>query len=301
MILNIHDLLRPLSRRLAAGAAALVATLALALPAAADPAMWVVRDKDSTIYLLGTVHVLRPDTVWRTPAIDKALTDSSELWIEVDTDDAAAMQGLIVKYGLDPANPLRDKLDPGQRARFETVVRSFGVDPVTMDTYRPWLAGLQITLGPIVKAGFDPLSGVEAKLKAAARDAGKPIRTLETLEQQIRFFADLPRDTEIAFLLSSLDGVEEGPAILDAMVAAWSAGDSETLGDLMIDEMAVSYPGLYRALLVDRNKAWAEQIDTLLDGEGVILIAVGAGHLVGPDSVQAQLAARGIAAERLLD
>lgn len=301
MLTIFQPLVRPLVRRVAAGAAALLATVALALPAAADPAMWVVRDKDSTIYVLGTVHVLRPDTVWRTPAIDRALAESSELWIEVDTDDAAQMQSLILKYGVDAAHPLRGKLDADQKARFEAVVTSLGADPAAMDPYRPWLAGLQISLAPIVKAGFDPASGVEAKLKAAAREAGKPIRTLESAEQQIRFFADLPPPVEIAFLLSSLDEAADGPATLDAMVAAWSAGDSDALGKLMIGEMAANYPGLYRTLLVDRNSAWAGKIDDLLDGKGVIVIAVGAGHLVGPDSVQAQLAARGIAAERLPD
>ncbi len=301
MLSTLRSFLRPLAGRLCASAAALLAAVALALPAAADPAMWVVRDKDSTIYVLGTVHILKPETVWRSPAIEKALAGSSELWIEVDTDDAALMQSLVLKYGVDPANPLRGKLDPEQKARFEAVVTGLGADPASMDPYRPWLAGLQISLAPIAKAGYDPASGVEAKLKAAARAAGKPIRTLETAEQQIRFFADLPPELEIAFLLSSLDDSQDGPATLDAMVAAWSAGDSESLGALMINDMAASYPELYRALLVERNKVWAGQIQTLLAGKGVSIIAVGAGHLVGPDSVQAQLADRGIAAERLPD
>ena len=97
MLSTLRSFLRPLAGRLCAGAAALLAAVALALPAAADPAMWVVRDKDSTIYVLGTVHILKPETVWRSPAIEKALAGSSELWIEVDTDDAALMQSLALK------------------------------------------------------------------------------------------------------------------------------------------------------------------------------------------------------------
>jgi uncharacterized protein YbaP (TraB family) len=151
----------------------------------------------------------------------------------------------------------------------------------------------------LVKAGYDPASGVESKLKAAARAAGKPIRTLETLEQQIGFFADLPPAVELAFLLSALDEMDTGPATLDALVAAWSAGDQEALNALMVSEMAADYPELYQALLVDRNKDWAGQIQTLLAGKGVTVIAVGAAHLVGDDSVQVQLLARDIAVERL--
>lgn len=289
-------------KRLKRGLAALAiltASAVAAFPAAADPALWVVRDEDSTIYLLGTVHVLRPDTVWRTPAIDKALAEADELWIEVEADDPAAMQPLVARYGLDPANPLSSKLTAEQKARLDAAAAGMGASGAALEPLRPWLAGLTLSVGPLVKAGYDPASGVESKLKAAARAAGKPIRTLETLDQQIGFFADLPPAVELAFLLSALDEMDTGPATLDALVAAWSAGDQEALNALMVSEMAADYPELYQALLVDRNKDWAGQIQTLLAGKGVTVIAVGAAHLVGDDSVQVQLLARDIAVERL--
>ncbi len=288
-------------KRFLAACAALAAVAFAASPAAADPAIWVVRDKDSTLYLLGTVHALKPDTVWRTPAIDKALTDASELWLEVDTDDAAGMQALIRQYGLDPAHPLSGKLTPEQLARFRAAISALGADPANFEPLRPWLAGLTLGVAPLLKGGFDPKSGVEEKLKAVARADGKPIRTLETQEQQIRFFADLPPQVELAFLLSSLDDASDAAPMLDTLITAWSAGDVEALGALMNDELATKYVDLYDALLVRRNQAWAGQIETLLKGKGVAVIAVGAAHLAGPDSVQVQLARRGLTAERLPD
>jgi uncharacterized protein len=291
-------------KRLKRGLAALAiltASAVAAFPAAADPALWVVRDEDSTIYLLGTVHVLRPDTVWRSPVIDRAMAEADTLWIEVEADDPAAMQPLVRKYGLDPANPLSGKLTHEQKAQRAAAAAGMGGSGAALEPLRPWLAGLTLSIGPLVKAGYDPASGVESRLKAAARDAGKPIRTLETLEQQIGFFADLPPAVELAFLLSALDEMDSGPATLDALVAAWSAGDQEALNALMVSEMAADYPELYQALLVRRNKDWAGQIQTLLGGKGVSVIAVGAAHLVGDESVQAQLLARDIAVERLPD
>lgn len=291
----------PSFKRALAALAVLVATALAALPAAADPALWVIRDEDSTIYLLGTVHVLKPDTVWRTPAIDAALAEADALWIEVDTDDTAAMGPLVRRYGLDAANPLSSKLTPEQKARLDAAAAAMGGSGAALEPLRPWLAGLTLSMGPLVKAGYDPASGVESKLKAAARDAGKPIRTLETLEQQIGFFAGLPPAVELTLLLATLDEMDSGPAMLDALVAAWSAGDVQALNDLMVIEMAADYPELYEALLVRRNREWAGQIQTLLAGEGVAVIAVGAAHLVGDDSVQAQLATLGVAVERLPD
>lgn len=288
-------------KRFLAACAALLAVGLAASPAAADPAVWVVKDKDSTLYLLGTVHVLKPDTVWRTAAIDKALTDSSELWLEVDTDDVAGMQDLVRRYGVDAAHPLSGKLTPDQLTRFKAAVSGLGAAPANLEPFRPWLAGLTLSIAPLLKGGFDPKSGVEEKLKAAARADGKPIRTLETQEQQIRFFADLPPQVELEFLLSSLDDASDAAPMLDGLIAAWSAGDVEAIGSLLNDEMATRYPELYKALLVRRNQAWAGQIETLLKGKGVAVIAVGAAHLAGPDSVQVQLAKRGLKAERLPD
>ncbi len=290
-----------LIKRALAVFAVLAATTLAALPAAADPALWVIRDKDSTLYLFGTVHVLKPDTVWRTPALDAALAAADELWIEVETDDSAAMGPLVERYGRDPARPLSSKLTAPQKARLDAAAAGMGASGVAFEPLRPWLAGLTLSMGPLVKAGYDPASGVEARLKAAARDGGKPIRTLESLEQQIRFFADLPPPVEMAFLLSALDEMDTGPAMLDALVAAWSAGDVEALDTLMVEEMAADYPELYEALLVRRNRDWAGQIQTLLAGEGVSVIAVGAAHLVGDDSVQAQLEKRGVRVERMAD
>lgn len=285
---------------LAAASGALAVALAAA-PAAADPAVWVVKDKDSTIYLLGTVHVLKPDVKWRTPLIDKALTESADLWVEVDADDPAVMQPLVMKYGIDPANPLSKKLTPERLAELDAAAKSLGASAAAFEPMRPWLAGLTLSVTPLLKAGYDPKSGVEAKLKAAAQAAGKPIRTLETAEQQIRFFADLPPQIEMAFLDSALDDAEDSPAKLDELVAAWSAGDVKAIERLMVVEMKSDYPELYKVLLIDRNQDWAQQIDTLLDGKGVTVIAVGAAHLAGDDSVQAQLAKRGIKAVRLKD
>jgi uncharacterized protein YbaP (TraB family) len=286
-------------RTVAALAGVAAIGLGCASPAAAAPALWVVKDKDSTIYLFGTVHVLKPETQWRSPVLDQALARSAELWVETEADDQAVMQPLVMKYGMDAANPLSKKLTPERLAELDAVARTAGMTAAQLDPMRPWLAGLTLSVVPMLKAGYNPQSGVEAKLKAEVVAAGKPVRQLETPEQQIRFFADATPEVEMSFLDSAIDEAEESPAVLDEMVAAWAAGDVKAIERLMIDEMRGDYPGLYKTLLVDRNANWAEQIDTLLDGKGVSFIAVGAGHLAGDDSVQAMLAKRGIKVKRV--
>lgn len=268
-------------------------------PAAAEPALWKVQGQKATIYLFGTVHVLKPDVVWRSAKIDAAITQSDTLWLEVpDADDPATMQPLVVRYGLDPAHPLSGKLDARTKARFDAFLATLGASPAQLDPLRPWMAGVMLSVLPLVKAGYDPNSGVEHVIKGEMHGAGKPVAGFETAEQQIHYLADWPPGGELDFFKSSLDDGEKSVSMIDDLVAAWSAGDETRLEALLNGELRDKYPDLYKRLLVERNLRFASRIADLAKGEGVLFVAVGAGHLVGADSVQADLAKLGITAVR---
>ena len=287
------------ARRLAAG---LVSVLALGVSGAAwaEPALWAIKDSDSTIYLFGTIHVLKPETQWRSPKIEKALADSGDLTLEIiGADDPNVMQPLILKYGLDPAHPLSAKIGPDKFKHAADLAKGSGVPPVMLDMMRPWMAAVSLSMIPVMKAGYDPKSGAEQVLIREVTAAGKRQAAFETPEQQIRFFADLSPKTETDFLNSTLEEVDEGVGKIDKMVAAWAAGDTATLEAQFISEMKGEYPELYDLLIVKRNEDWANQLKAKLAGSGVSFVAVGSGHLVGPDSVQVQLQKLGVMAERV--
>lgn len=282
-------------------ALALVAVLAMgASPVLAEPALWAIKDKDSTIYLFGTVHVLKPTTQWRSPRIAKAFQDADDVVMEIEQpEDPATTRALMLKYGVDPAAPLSGKLKPERYAKLRAAAEGMGFPPQALEPMRPWLAALTVSLTPLLRAGYDPESGVEKLLTAQAKAAGKPISAFETMEQQVRFFADMTPAQEAQLLDSTLDEIDDGPAKIDALVAAWAAGDQAELKRQMVDEMQDDYPDVYKLLLVDRNQDWANQLKAKLAGSGVSFVAVGAGHLTGPDSLQAQLEKLGIRTERV--
>jgi uncharacterized protein YbaP (TraB family) len=281
----------------------LLACLALLLPVAAiaHPALWMVKDADTTIYLFGTVHLLPNDTDWRWPALEKALADSGSLTIELTDDDPARMQTLVLQYGLDPAHPLSDKLSAAENATLTRAAQTAGVPggASTLRMMRPWLAGLTLTVAPLLKAGLDPAHGVDKLLKAQMQAAGKPVNGLETSEQQIRFLADLPADVELEFLRSTLRDADKGSGELTTLVDAWKRGDVATIARIEDEDLARHAPALYQRLLVQRNRSWAAKIAAMLQRPGTVFIAVGAAHLAGPDSVQSQLESRGTPVERL--
>jgi hypothetical protein len=277
-------------------AAIALLNLLLVAQTVAQPALWVAHNAHATVYLFGTVHLLPDDTDWHYPALDKALAASDSLTIELTDDDAATMQALVLQYGLDPAHPLADKLTPAENTSLTQAAQDAGVPggSQTLQIMRPWLAAVTLAVAPLVKAGLDPAHGVDKLLKAQMQQAGKPVNGLETSEQQIRFLADLPPAVELSFLRSTLSDIDKGPAELTQLISAWKNGDTATIARIEDEDVRTQAPELYQRLLVQRNQAWAGKIAAMMQQPGTVFIAVGAGHLAGPDSVQVQLHKLGV-------
>jgi len=271
-------------------------------PAAAEPGLWRAKGPNATIYLFGTVHVLRKGMAWKSPAIANALAASQELWLEVpDPDNVQAVQPLIAQLGADPQHPLSTKLSPDALAHLDTVAKSIGMreGEQGLEPMRPWLAAVALEDALIVRAGYDPKSGVEPLLLHEAQAAGKPVHGFETLDQQMHFFANMSPRMELDLLENTLEDFDQGAGKLDALVDAWAKGDDAAITRATVDELRNPFPELYRTIVVERNDAWADSIVQMLKGTGVKFIAVGAAHLAGPDSVQAALKQRGVAVERI--
>ena len=267
--------------------------------AKAEPAMWVIRDADSTIYLIGTMHLLKHDSEWNAEKVKKTVKESTELWLEVaDFDDPSAALGLVTKFGMDAEHPLSSKLNDEQKQRLAKIAGALDLPTQTLEPMRPWMAAFLLAELQIVKAGYDPKSGVEPMLKAQAVAEGDKVQGFETSEEQIRLLAEMPEPEQIAFLIAMLDDLEKGMDQVDKLAKAWIDGDTDAIARLSQEEMKKEAPKVYDKLIVRRNIAWAEKIEKMLKGSGVQQIAVGAAHLAGLDSVQAQLAKRGIKVEK---
>lgn len=276
--------------------------LLLLLPAAviAHPALWVVKDADTTIYLFGTVHLMPSDASWHDPTLDQAMADSRTLYIELTDDDPANMTAMVLRYGMDATHPLSSQLSQSEAHRLDLLANKLGVPGgmQTLNVMRPWLAALTLAVTPLLKAGLDPKHGVDKQLKAQMSAAGKPVLGLETAEQQIRFLADMPRMIELALLRSTMRDADKGTFRLTELIDAWKAGDVDAIARIGNDDMRLHEPKLYQRLLVQRNQVWATKIAAMLQQPGTVFIAVGAAHLAGPDSVQVQLRKLGISAQR---
>ena len=291
-------------------AAATAAALFLALPACAqapapkaasdaDPALWVVRDADTTVYLFGTVHVLKPGLTWFDEAVKAAFDRSDTLVLEMVEPDPAVLRKIVMDKGMTSGKPtLTEQLPADKRAGVTAALTAAGLPPAAYERMKPWLAAVTATVGPLGKLGYDAASGPEKVLAAAAGAAGKPVVGLETAEQQLGFFDGLSTAAQVKFLTASVDELPKLPAEMARMVGSWSRGDPAALAAVLNDSLAES-PEVARVLLFDRNRTWAGWIAERMARPGTVFVAVGAGHLAGRQAVQAQLRARGLTAERV--
>ncbi|BDW82587.1 hypothetical protein MACH24_20250 [Erythrobacter sp. Dej080120_24] len=271
-----------------------------ALPSGPEgPALWKVADEDTTIYLFGTVHALKPDVQWYDAEIDAALqsADTVVTEIKMDPESEAAMQQMALQRGMfTDGTTLRSVLDEEQTAKYEAALAGMGIPAATFDPFEPWMAGLTLTMLPLLQKGYDPNSGVDKIILGKSGDTAKD--ALETVEFQLGIFDGMPMDQQVEFMISAAEGAGEAEAMLDKMVAEWVEGDAEGLADVMNEGMEGE--GFAEVLLYNRNANWAEWIESRLETTpGTVFIAVGAGHLAGERSVQDYLAERGIETTRV--
>lgn len=280
------------------GFTTLAGLLVAATPAAAEPAVWTVRDPDSTIVLFGSIHVLPRGMDWRPDALDAALDRADDLWFETDVGaDRDAESGLLARReGTMPGSAgLIALLTPQGRDRLDRIAGRLGFAPAALDGFKPWLADVTLSVAALAAQGAGVNDGVERTLIEAAPRAER--RTFETSAEQIAFFAGAPMADQLASLEDTLRQIDEDPGYYDRLIQAWAAGDTRAIEALGLDPLRALSPILYDRLIVQRNRRWAEVIRQRLAGSGETVIVVGAGHLVGKDSVPALLRAEGVAVE----
>lgn len=260
-------------------------------------ALWTVEGRHNTVYLLGSIHVLRPDDGGLPPVADAAYRDAEQLVMEIDMDDPAgtdpgtmleAMQRMAL---LPDGQSLREVLG----ADYATVAErahAAGLDLQLMDRFAPWFVATTLLQLELAKRGFSPEFGIEQTLASRAVADGKPILGLETAEQQFAVLAGLTLPQQKRFLTMTLDDASQIDVELAELLRAWRSGDTGTLAQLLEREFD-DFPDLYRPLTEDRNRAWAGRLEELLDDRDDYLVVVGALHLVGRNSVIELLEKRG--------
>ena len=239
------------------------------------PALWVVQDSDTTVYIFGTFHALDGRPGWFTRSIKAAFEASDELVLEtLVPEDPAELHDVLSRNSLAP---------------------KLGKPALSADKAPSFVASAGQAMSAGKSMGMSVDKGADAVLRRAADEAGKPVAGLESFEYQLRMFASLPPPPASA---GARQAAAELPRLLGDMQAAWKRGDNASFAAILGTVEAGS-PATYKTLFVNRNANWAGWIADRMQKPGTVFVAVGTGHLIGRDSVQQKLSQRGINAFRI--
>jgi len=263
--------------------------------------MWEVAGAKNSVYLLGSIHLLRKKDYPLPTALDTAYADADVLIMEVDMDDLnpIAAQTAFTTYGiLHDDRTLRDLM--GVELYEQAVTAADAIDmPLDMlSKTEPWYAAMTIEIMMLDRIGFDPTLGIEMYMMSKAKDDGKRIDGFETVVEQIQFLDGMSIQAQRDMLISTLTESARLGEMMDELIDAWRHGDVAHLESGMLDDLE-KHEELNKALVTDRNRRWVDRIETLLDDDDDYLIVVGALHLIGPNGVPKQLEQNGYHVQQL--
>ena len=274
---------------------------ALCTSARADTALhslWELHGKHNTVYLLGSIHVLRASDYPLARVVLDAYRNADSLLMEVNLEeiDSSQLQSEMLTSAMLPdGKSLPQIMGQSRYARAQSLARDVGLELSTFDQFAPWFAAEAISQVQLSQLGFDPLGGRRNVLHGTRAHRRQTVAGLETVHDQIALFESLSMDAQAEYLVSSLEQAHDLPKQVDEMVRAWQRGDTGWFEAEMKSELGRD-PALYQSLLVARNRKWIARIEALLTADQNYLVIVGTGHLVGRDSVIDLLKRDGIGA-----
>lgn len=272
-------------------------------PTEPGPAIWQISDEDTTIYLMGTIHVLSPDIRWQSPTVERVIAQSDVLVLESLADNEAEHAFARNLTQTAPGKALSDRIRPENRAILADLAKDSDIPLRKLDRMPVWLASFMLVYGNSKADGISRSYGVETRLAEIFRSKGKPLDGLEDSNAVIARLNGIAQAEQIATLDAWLDQKRKGKLAGGEIAPEVDADKAWAQGDLGPLEQALSPealgPGFYDILVVERNRAWADGVIDRLARPGTLLIAVGAAHLTGPDSLLTMLEARGLSVRRI--
>jgi uncharacterized protein YbaP (TraB family) len=279
----------------------LVYVAMLASIAGADSSVWQIQSEDHTIYIGGTVHLLRATDYPLPEEYAQAYAASSNIIFETDLNsmnDLAVQAKLMQRLSYGDDESLKTVLSDEAYSALEAYVRNISVPLVMLEKFKPGMVVSLLQVMEFQRIGFTP-QGVDAYFNTLAIGDGKPLGQLETIDAQIGFLASMGEGNESEFILMSLKDLEDTVDVMDDMIEAWRTGDNNALSELFVADMLEQAPEIYDSLLKQRNLNWLPQLEGMLESPEIEFVLVGAAHLVGPDGLLAILQAKGFQVSRL--
>jgi uncharacterized protein YbaP (TraB family) len=276
-----------------------VVLAATGAPAASS--VWKAQKGDAVIYLGGTIHVLREADLPLPPEFERAYRASQEVFFETDISgfrQPATQQQLLKNATYGDGSTIADHLSPRTYAELRSYCESNGIPLGSLERLKPSLLMVTLTYLELLKIGVTE-EGVDGIVHGLAKKEKKPVRSLESIDDQVGYLLSMAEGNEDEFVSYSLRELGHAREQFETMLQAWRAGDAPKLDELVVADLKKKFPALYRKLILDRNRNWIGQIVTDRKDARSRFVVVGVGHLVGADGLIEELRKRGYRVDQL--
>ena len=263
--------------------------------------LWKVQSENNTVYLLGSIHILKQENYPLKESIEQAFDDVQKLVFEIHLDSAETLstQMKILSKGMySDGSTLQENIDEETYSLVKKKAEELGLGIEQMSRFKPWFVTVTLMTLKLQKLGFNPNYGIDKYFFKKAKEAGKEIAGLETVEYQIDLFDSLSKMNQKDLILQTLEELDVLEEEIDDLIGAWRMGHSVKLEDMVLKSFK-EYPEIYRTFIYERNISWLPQVESLLKINKNVLVIVGAGHLLGNDGIISLLEKRGYFAEQL--
>jgi uncharacterized protein YbaP (TraB family) len=277
------------------------ATFLLSGVSVAETSVWRVSDGNNSVYLGGTVHLLRPGDYPLPEEYEQAYQGSSELYFETDISsmsDLSVQAQMLQQLTYSDGRTLKTVLSEDAYTTLEDYTATIGMPLMMLEQFKPGMIISTLQVLEFQRIGFTP-QGVDAFFNTRALGDAKDIGALETIEEQIGFLAAMGEGNESEFILLSLEDLENTNASMEEMITAWRNGDERALQKLFVDDMQQRAPGLFDSLISQRNLRWMPQIEAMFEDPDTEFVLVGAAHLIGGEGLVQLLQSKGYEVSQL--
>ena len=277
------------------------ATFLLSGVSVAETSVWRVSDGNNSVYLGGTVHLLRPGDYPLPEEYEQAYQGSSELYFETDISsmsDLSVQAQMLQQLTYSDGRTLKTVLSEDAYTTLEDYTATIGMPLMMLEQFKPGMIISTLQVLEFQRIGFTP-QGVDAFFNTRALGDAKDIGVLETIEEQIGFLAAMGEGNESEFILLSLEDLENTNASMEEMITAWRNGDERALQKLFVDDMQQRAPGLFDSLISQRNLRWMPQIEAMFEDPDTEFVLVGAAHLIGGEGLVQLLQSKGYEVSQL--
>ncbi len=267
----------------------------------AQSSVWLATKNGNTVYLGGTIHMLRADDYPLPPEFETAYAEADSLYFEIDIDqmnDPVAQLGMLQRLMYTDGRTLQTVLNNETYSTLTDYVAKFGMPMLMLQNMKPGMLMSTLELLEFQTRGFTP-DGVDMHFHQRAKADGKTIEAFETVDEQIGFIENMGEGEESEYVLLSLRDLEKIDDDIESMVSIWRNGEADDLVELFVEDMKETIPGIYQALLLDRNNKWMPTIEAMFNDSDTEFILVGVAHLVGEDGLVQHLRNRGYQVNQL--